>query len=167
MVSEIKEMEAKIDELKALNLPFCLIHGDLHYDNVLVKDGRVTGLLDFEFASNDWRGMELAICLSKYAGEKDAAGNSVAMPYFEDFIDGFAVSGELSDPEIEAIPDLINLRILSNVVYFVGRAIAGEDDISSLTTRIANYCGRVQWIKNNGEAIRQSLRKKMKLASDP
>ena len=167
MVSEIKQMEAKIDELKALNLPFCLIHGDLHYDNVLVKDGRVTGLLDFEFASNDWRGMELAICLSKYAGEKDAAGNSVAMPFFEEFIDGFAVAGELTDPEIEAIPDLINLRILSNVVYFVGRAIAGEDDISSLTTRIANYCGRVQWIKKNGEAIRQSLRKKMKLASDP
>lgn len=166
MVKEIQLMEEKISQLQALNLPFCLIHGDLHYDNCLVKDGKVTGLLDFEFASNDWRAMELAICLSKYAGEKDSEGNSIAMPYFIDFIDGFAEKGELTEPEIDAIPDLINLRILSNVVYFVGRALGGEDDISSLTTRIANYCGRVDWIKNNGKAIRNSIKSKMKFIND-
>jgi len=32
--------------------------GDLHYDNVLVLDGAVTGLLDFEYATYDWRAME-------------------------------------------------------------------------------------------------------------
>ena len=42
-----------------------LIHGDLHYDNVLVENGKVTGLLDFEFCAHDWRAMELAVCLSK------------------------------------------------------------------------------------------------------
>ena len=42
-----------------------LIHGDLHYDNVLVENGKVTGLLDFEFCASDWRAMELAVCLSK------------------------------------------------------------------------------------------------------
>ena len=166
MVKEIEEMESKIESLKQLKLPFGLIHGDLHYDNVLVKDGKVTGLLDFEFASYDWRAMELAICLSKYAGEKDAQGNSVAMPYFESFIDGFAEKGELTDPEIEAVPDLINLRILSNVVYFVGRALCGEDDISSLTTRIGNYVGRVHWIKENGQKIRDSIRSKMRPVHD-
>ena len=166
MVGEIEDMERKIDSLVKLKLPFGLIHGDLHYDNVLVKDGRVTGLLDFEFASNDWRAMELAICLSKYAGEKDAQGNSIAMPFFTEFIDGFAEMGQLTDPEIEAIPDLINLRILSNVVYFVGRALGGEDDISSLTTRIGNYCGRVDWIKSNGDKIRDSIKSKMRPAVD-
>ena len=61
-------------------LPSQLIHGDLHYDNVLVNDGKVSGLLDFEFAMYDWRAMELAICLSKYAGEEDA------FKYFEEFL---------------------------------------------------------------------------------
>jgi Ser/Thr protein kinase RdoA (MazF antagonist) len=37
----------------------------LHYDNVLVENGKVTGLLDFEFCAHDWRAMELAVCLSK------------------------------------------------------------------------------------------------------
>ncbi len=44
-----------------------LIHGDLHYDNILCKEGAVAGILDFEFVALDWRVMELAICLSKYA----------------------------------------------------------------------------------------------------
>lgn len=87
----------------------------------------------------------------QYAGEKEA------WEYFDQFITGFVEFGRLTDREIEAIPDLINLRILSSeccphaslrsadgygsrdlalcvcgsdVIYFVGRALAKEDDIS-------------------------------------
>lgn len=140
------------------SLPVQLIHGDLHYDNVLVQDGKVTALLDFEFASFDWRALELAICLSKYAGEEPDA-----MPYFDDFISGYAKHGILTKVEAEAIPDLINLRILSNVVYFVGRAISEEDNISSITTRIQNYERRVTWVKENSVAIVGRIAEKMGL----
>jgi len=99
--------------------------------------------------------------LSKYAGEKDATGASTAMAYFVDFIDGFAEKGVLTTEEIALVPELINLRILSNVVYFVGRALGGEDDISSLTTRIANYCGRVDWVKANSQKIKDLVASKM------
>ena len=44
----------------------------MHYDNVLVYEEKVSGLLDFEFCAWDFRAMELAICLSKYASESDA-----------------------------------------------------------------------------------------------
>lgn len=140
------------------SLPVQLIHGDLHYDNVLVLDGKVTALLDFEFASFDWRALEIAIGLSKYAGEQPEA-----MPYFDEYIDGYATTGELTLAEAKAVPDLINLRILSNIVYFVGRHLAGEDDISSITTRIENYARRVDWIKTNGDAIAQRIVEKMNL----
>ncbi|KAL8964742.1 MAG: hypothetical protein Q9197_006823 [Variospora fuerteventurae] len=30
--------------------PFVLVHGDLHGRNIMVKDGRITGILDWEFA---------------------------------------------------------------------------------------------------------------------
>jgi len=55
------------------SLPVQLIHGDLHYDNVLVDQDTVSALLDFEFAAFDWRALELAIGLSKYAGEEPDA----------------------------------------------------------------------------------------------
>ena len=67
------------------------------------------------------------------------------------------------DAEARALPDLINLRILSNVVYFVGRKIAGEDDISSLTSRIETYCNRVEWVHSNAEEISSQIIKGMKL----
>lgn len=140
------------------SLPIQLIHGDLHYDNVLVDQDTVSALLDFEFASFDWRALELAIGLSKYAGEEPDA-----MPFFDDYIDGYAMTGKLTKEEAEAIPDLINLRILSNVVYFVGRHIAGEDNISSITTRIENYARRVDWVKANGNVIVKRLVDKMGL----
>jgi homoserine kinase type II len=140
------------------SLPVQLIHGDLHYDNVLVQDGKVTALLDFEFSSYDWRALDLAIGLSKYAGEEPDA-----MPYFDDYIDGYATTGQLTRAEAEAVPDLINLRILSNIVYFVGRHIAAEDDISTVTTRIENYARRVEWVKSNGDVIVQRIVDKMNL----
>jgi homoserine kinase type II len=135
-------------------LPWSFIHRDLHYDNILVDDDGVTGLLDFEFSSYDWRAMELAICLSKYCSEDDP------YPYFERFVDGFAVHGELTSTEIEGMCTLIRLRILSNVVYFVGRALAGEDQIGTLTCRIENYCQRLRWVKNNEDEIVSLIKEK-------
>lgn len=158
LVAAILDVEKKIESFKALKLPQQLIHGDLHYDNILCDGDEVSGLLDFEFCSLDWRAMEIAICLSKYAGEKDA------LAYFDSFVTGFAEKGILTAEEIEVVPDLINLRVLSNVVYFVGRALSKEDGIESLTSRAATYAGRVQWIRDNSKAIRDLLTSRMKNA---
>ena len=158
MLDETLAIVEKCEGAYQKQLPVQLIHGDLHYDNVLVQDGKVTALLDFEFAAYDWRALELAIGLSKYAGEEPDA-----MPYFDDYIDGYAMTGILTRKEAEAIPDLINLRILSNIVYFVGRHLANEDDISSITTRIENYANRVNWIKNNSDVIVNRIIEKMNL----
>ena len=100
--------------------------------------------------------MELAICLSKYAGEPEP------FPYFEKFVSGFAEHGRLTPAEVQALPALINLRILSNVVYFVGRALADEDSIESLTKRAQTYADRVAWVKTNASAISALVASKIK-----
>lgn len=163
MTQETLDIIERCQNKYKTSLPTQLIHGDLHYDNVLVnkEEEKVTGLLDFEFCSFDWRALEMAISLSKYAGEEPDA-----MPYFDDFIDGYSETGTLTLEEARAIPDLINLRILSNVVYFCGRSVAGEDDISSLTTRIENYEKRVNWIKEHGDQIVTRIIDKMGLLKE-
>lgn len=151
LVAEIRKLEARLEQFQAKNLPKQLIHGDLHFDNVLCVGDKVSGLLDFEFCAFDWRAMELAICLSKYAGEKSP------LPLFEAFVDGYVEKGRLQPAEAEMVADLINLRILSNVVYFVGRAVAGEDTIESLTSRAASYASRVRWVDENRAAIAAAI----------
>eukprot|EP00199_Chlamydomonas_sp_CCMP681_P002332 CAMPEP_0119116414 /NCGR_PEP_ID=MMETSP1180-20130426/52269_1 /TAXON_ID=3052 ORGANISM="Chlamydomonas cf sp, Strain CCMP681" /NCGR_SAMPLE_ID=MMETSP1180 /ASSEMBLY_ACC=CAM_ASM_000741 /LENGTH=393 /DNA_ID=CAMNT_0007105557 /DNA_START=17 /DNA_END=1198 /DNA_ORIENTATION=- len=155
LASEILACEQLWLDLDAEGLPKQVIHGDLHFDNVLVVSDVVSGLLDFEFAAFDWRAMELAVALSKYVGEADP------LPLCQDFVTGYALHGQLTEREIEVMPDLINLRIFSNAVYFVGRALAGEDSLSSLTTRAGSYAKRVKWVNTNRDAIVAAIKQRL------
>ena len=38
-----------IEKYHQINLPTQLIHGDVHNDNILTVDDKVTAILDFEF----------------------------------------------------------------------------------------------------------------------
>lgn len=51
----------------------------------------------------------------QYVGEDDP------LSLITDFLSGYAQRGELSKAEMDILPDLINLRIFSNVIYFTGR----------------------------------------------
>lgn len=151
----IRALENRLAEIeRAGGLPETLIHGDVHYDNSLADEttGRVTGIIDFEFASYDWRMMEAAAGLSKYVGEKDPT------PYVVDYIAGYCRRATPTEAEIDALPDLIKLRVLETVVYFVARSAAGEDDISQLALRAENYAARVAWIDANAQVIRDAMR---------
>ncbi|KAJ1624045.1 hypothetical protein T492DRAFT_882537, partial [Pavlovales sp. CCMP2436] len=70
--------------------------------------------------------------------------------------------GRLTRAECEGLPEMINLRVMSNCVYFVGRAIAGEDTIDSLTTRAGMYATRMEWVRANRQRIVDFLVELMK-----
>ena len=88
------------------------------------------------------------------------------MNYFELFLSGYAEKGQLTTEEIKVVPHLIILRILSNVIYFIGRIISEEDSLSTLTSRISTYCKRISWIKTNSSAISDLMRRKFLSNSD-
>jgi len=157
LVAEFKVLDERIEELLRKGLPSQLIHGDLHFDNVLWSEEKkqVTGLLDFEFAAPDWRAMEPAVCLSKYVGEDDP------FPLVEKFIEGFCEYGRLTKDECLGLPDMINLRVMSNSIYFVGRALAGEDTIDALTSRADMYAARMVWVRENRQKIVDCISAKM------
>jgi homoserine kinase type II len=157
LVRHVRDLEHRLDEFRAKALPEQLIHGDLHYDNVLIdpSTNKVTGLLDFEYCAFDWRAMELAVCLSKYASEENA------LEYMTQFVKGFAKTATLTEDEIDSIADLMVLRIISNVVFFVGRVISGEDEPDQLVTRAGMYNTRIGWLLDNRAVLRQMIAAEM------
>ena len=68
-----------------------------------------------------------------------------------------AVTWGLTAPPLPLPPTptrrLIILRILSNIVYFVGRAISGEDSIEPITGRAKVYAKRCDWLVDHGDAL--------------
>lgn len=73
------------------------------------------------------------MALSKYVGEDDP------LSLITEFVTGYAKKGQLSTTEIEILPDLINLRIFSNVIYFTGRYVGPEGSANSLLLLVLRF----------------------------
>ena len=52
------------------NLPSGVIHGDLFIDNIFFKNNRLSGIIDFYFAANDYFMYEIAICINALCFDK-------------------------------------------------------------------------------------------------
>lgn len=86
------------------DLPTSAIHADLFPDNVLMLGDRVTGLIDFYFASTDIRAYDLAVMHGAWAF--DGTGRNYDAAIGEALIAGYASSFPLSDAERAALPVL-------------------------------------------------------------
>ena len=51
-------------------LPSGIIHGDLFIDNIFFKNNKVSGIIDFYFAANDFFMYEIAICINALCFDK-------------------------------------------------------------------------------------------------
>tara|TARA_Y100000741_G_C18245189_1_gene555241 strand:- start:1471 stop:2010 length:540 start_codon:yes stop_codon:yes gene_type:complete len=51
-------------------LPNGIIHGDLFIDNIFFKNNKLSGIIDFYFAANDYFMYEIAICVNALCFDK-------------------------------------------------------------------------------------------------
>ena len=72
------EIAAELDMLESRwpkDLPTGVIHADLFPDNVFFLGDRLSGLIDFYFACNDYLAYDLSVCLNAWCFEKDFSFN--------------------------------------------------------------------------------------------
>ncbi len=74
----VELIAAELDVLEKnwpTDLPAGVIHADLFPDNVFFLRGKLSGLIDFYFACNDFFAYDAAICLNAWCFEADGALN--------------------------------------------------------------------------------------------
>jgi homoserine kinase type II len=145
--------------LLAAALPNQVIHSDYDRTNVLLADGAVSGVLDFEFSGPDLRAMDLAIgiyhfCLRGRIGRDEAALAALVHA----FADGFSEKLALSKKEFEALPVLLLRRQLVACLHWLGRWGVGLSPSEwAAKERLARLSELQQWLDGDGKGVLAEL----------
>ena len=98
-------------------LPAGIIHADLFPDNVFFLGERLSGLIDFYFACNDFFAYDVATCLNAWCFEKDHSFN---LTKGTALLAGYQSVRSLSSAEVAALPVLARgsaLRFMLTRLY--------------------------------------------------
>ena len=102
-----RELERELDSLVAAwpadgnVLPAGVIHADLFPDNVFFLDDRLSGVIDFYFACNDFFAYDLAIALNAWCFEPDGAFNVTKARML---LQGYRSVRPLTEGEAKSLP---------------------------------------------------------------
>jgi homoserine kinase type II len=102
----VREVDADFELLARdwpTSLPAGIIHADLFPDNVFFLGDKLSGLIDFYFACNDFYAYDVATCLNAWCFEKDHAFN---LTKGTALLAGYQSVRPLSVAEREALPVL-------------------------------------------------------------
>ncbi len=111
--SELAHLEANWPEA----LPSGVIHADVFPDNVFFMGNRLSGIIDYYFACNDFFAYELATCLNAWCFETDGAFNVTKARLL---LQRYRDTRPISAVELEALPLLARgsaLRFLLTRLY--------------------------------------------------
>ena len=101
------EIEQELEHLEAHwpdGLPTGVIHADLFPDNVFFLGDRVSGVIDFYFACNDFLAYDLAICINAWCFERDGSFNVTKARHM---LNAYRAVRPFSAAELAAIPVLL------------------------------------------------------------
>jgi homoserine kinase type II len=85
------------------NLPQGIIHADLFPDNIFFTNNKVSGIIDFYFACNDFFAYEIAICINSICFDNNSTLN---MTKAKNLIEGYSSIRTLSEEEKKFLPIL-------------------------------------------------------------
>ena len=105
-----------------------VIHGDVHPWNVVVEEGRVSGIIDFGDMIHAPLVIDPANVIADFLeGSPDAARS------FSDVLRGYSVHCPLLTEETAVLIDLVKLRLLSTAIIALMRGKAGAAETESIT----------------------------------
>ncbi|WP_371402741.1 aminotransferase class III-fold pyridoxal phosphate-dependent enzyme [Kribbella sp. NBC_00662] len=113
-------------------LPASVLHADLTLSNVLIGDGRITGVIDFGDMHHTARVCDLAISLTSLLRESDDLWADARQ-----FLDAYQRVLPLDPAEVELIGELVLARSAASILISAWRAPLYPDNEEYLTSLVA------------------------------
>ncbi|HWI60920.1 MAG TPA: phosphotransferase [Symbiobacteriaceae bacterium] len=132
-------------------LPRQVIHADYCRPNVLLASGRVTGILDFEFATCDARLCDYAVGLHQFAFMTWGTGEE--WPLLEAFSGGYRSALALSPAELQALPSALLLVRVGSLLHWTGRMLQGLAGPERLLELAQNLLALERWLAIHGARL--------------
>ena len=85
------------------SLPKGIIHGDLFIDNIFFKNNKLSGVIDFYFAANDYFMYELAICINALCFDKKRSKYKINKLKIKSLIKGYESIKKISLKEKKSL----------------------------------------------------------------
>ncbi|MFB6723669.1 phosphotransferase enzyme family protein [Kribbella sp. NPDC056345] len=124
LATRAPEIDRAMEELRQ-RLPVQIVHGDFGLSNLLVAEGRVSAVLDFEIAGIDLRFADLVTALHRSAPDQVTA-----------FRRGYAAFTVLSADEEAALPMMVRHRAIGSAIWRAGVWRAGHATLEDVRVRL-------------------------------
>ncbi len=159
MARLLEAQQAPVLQVYAGGVPQQQIHGDWVYANLLMENGRITGVLDFEFTCPDLRAMDLASALSGWTmtGAKGLAPGQ-EWELIEAFGQGYALRQPLTPAEIDALPLMIGLRRSAIYANLTGLYLVGSAPVETSLYAVESALQVEDWLAVNGAELQRRAR---------
>ncbi len=138
------------------SLPRQIVHRDFDASNILMEGGRVTGVLDFEFAGPDLRALDLARSLSQFTVSPWSSPEGWS--WVTAFVTGYRERAALMPGEIDALPDMMRLCRAMSLVHREGRRRQGLAAEADVLARARALLMQEEWLGDRQEDLLQLLR---------
>jgi Ser/Thr protein kinase RdoA (MazF antagonist) len=133
-----------------------ICHNDCGPGNALALNGKVSAILDFEFAGPDRRAIDVAVGWYWSVGPAWSSGNE--LPIIRAFLEGYTAVTPLSPLEIEAMPCLARLQRYASVVHWTGRHIAGTSTDERTREQVQRTLDLDLWLDAHAQDLSAILR---------
>jgi homoserine kinase type II len=138
-------------------LPVQLVHDDLAAGNALADrplsaGGRITAILDFEVAGLDLRVNDLVAAMTQTPALDSPAFASA-------LVAGFLVHGTLTEPELDAVPDLLVARVLGDVLWRSAAWRRGDVGIDQVADRLQRLADTQAFVRDHRGDLQATLRR--------
>lgn len=149
----LRQTQHDWERLTAQNLPQHLVHRDCGPGNVLMENGQVTAMLDFEFADVDRRLFDLCVALSWWPVRLMGTGQE--WPLIDALGQAYTAHYPLTEEELLALPSALRMRDTTSLIYRIGRYLAGLETEQTLLGRVQHSLWREDWLLAQRETLMQ------------